>query len=151
MKTLTTIVFLVMVLTASAEKEAIVPEIGSRFGEVVRVEAEFIEKPNTYHHQNIVKEPFLISVIAVNGQALTKPIEMEYSADTKSAIFKKGTRYQLEAYETIYIEGRPRGWDELVSQVDYHIIHRIVIRPSKQRGGEQNVGGDRVNPPPQQK
>ena len=91
MKTLTTIVFLVMVLTASAEKEAIVPEIGSRFGEVVRVEAEFIEKPNTYHHQNIVKEPFLISVIAVNGQALTSRLKWSILR-TQSRPFSKRER-----------------------------------------------------------
>jgi len=141
---------LMMVLNACAEpeKETVVPLIGSRFGEIVRIEAEFIPKANTYHDQNIVKEPFLISVLVVNGQSLKKPIVMEYRSSGKVPEFKNDKRYQLEAYETIYVEGAVRGWDDEIAQVDYQICHVIVIRPTKPRG-EPIVGGDRVNPPPQ--
>ena len=121
-----------MVMSANAEKGTVTPKIASRFGEVITIEAEFVEKPNSYHAQNFVKEPFLISVVAVNGQSLSKPIVMEYSASSKEPVFKKGVRYTLEAYETIYPLGDPKGWNKLASQVDYRIVHRIVIRsPNK--------------------
>jgi len=132
MKTIIAVVLFAMVMSANAEKGTVTPKIAPRFGEVITIEAEFVEKPNSYHAQNFVKEPFLISVVAVNGQSLSKPIVMEYSASSKEPVFKKGVRYTLEAYETIYTLGDPKGWNKLASQVDYHIVHRIVIRsPNK--------------------
>lgn len=133
MKTFLTFLLLSLSLNVPADKEAITPYVGERFGDVVTIEAEFIEKPNTYHHQNMVQEPFLVSVLKVNGTTLEEPITMEYVTGHQRAGFKLGTVYQLKAYETIYDIGIPGEWsDEVVSQIDYRLIHRLIIKRAEE-------------------
>jgi hypothetical protein len=126
---LTVFLFITVALNAYAERESVAPLIGSHFGEIVMIEAEFIAKPNTFRDQNIVSEPFLLSIYAVNGRVLKEPVVMEYDADTGMAGLESGKRYRLTAYETLSTEGYPRGWKEEASQFEYRLIHRIVIRP----------------------
>ncbi len=136
MRTLIVGILLTMALNANAEPEAIVPQFGVRFGEIVRIEAEFVSKPKTYHDQNIVKEPFLISVIAVNGHSLKKPIVMEYRATKEMSGLKEGKRYLLDAYEDIYTFGDPSGWEKEISQFNYRVIHQLIVKPATQTNGQ---------------
>jgi hypothetical protein len=61
---------------------------------------------------------------------------MEYWSNGKVPEFKKDKRYQLEAYETIYTAGAVRGWEDKIAQFDYHILHRLVVRPLSKKLGE---------------
>ena len=114
-------------LTSFGKKQSIKPLVADQFGKIIAIEATFIEKPNDYHSQNIVKEPYLLSVVSVNGQKLSKPIIIEYISSPEIPKIKTGQKYTLQAYETIYTWGEPRNWVEM-SQFDYQIIHRLIIR-----------------------
>jgi hypothetical protein len=105
----------------------------------MHIEAEFVAKSNTYHDQNLVKEPYLIYVTSVNGQSLEKPIVMEYQRDPATAAFRSGRRYHLKAYETIHAIGVPRGWSEYPEQIDYQVVHRLVVKETEGRPGGQGM------------
>jgi hypothetical protein len=117
-------------LSAWGNYQIIKPIVADRFGQVIAVEASFIDKPNDYHSQNIVKEPYLISIIKVNGKTLPAPIIMEYISVSDLSMAKKGQKYKFEAYETVYTWGEPFEWDQ-INQSNYQIIHRMVIRETK--------------------
>lgn len=104
-------------------EHVIEPRIGLPFGEVCVVKVEFVEKRNTYIHQNVIKEPWLAKVISVNGVLLEKPVTMEYSLGDDKVT--KGKTYEFRAYESFYRLGNPDGWDKEVGQFPYH-IHRIL-------------------------
>lgn len=107
------------------------PLVGPSFGEVFVARVEFVEKENTYIEQNIIKEPWLAKVISVNGLKLEEPIVIEYSL--AAGTVTKGNIYELKAYEDIYKLGTPRGWDEKIAQIDYHIRHRLIVKPMDNR------------------
>jgi hypothetical protein len=139
MKYLLTTIVLLLGLNVYAEEKVIKPLIGSEFGVVVEVNAKFIEKRNTYHDQMRIKEPFLISIISVNGKELPDPIVMEYRyiEDETPVDFEQNKTYEFIAYETIYTRGTPKGWsnEKWKNQIPYLIIHQVVI---KQKKGEQS-------------
>ena len=123
--------------TVSGKDQVIRPLVGPSFGQVCVVEVEFVEKENSYIEQNIIKEPWLAKVITVNGQKLESPVVIEYRLEAGSTV-TKGKKYEFKAYEDIYKLGSPRGWDEMVAQIDYHIRHRIFLKPiarMKQKSG----------------
>jgi hypothetical protein len=107
--------------------EVIKPLVGSSFGEVFVAKVEFVEKGASYIEQNLIKQPWLAKVISVNGQTLDKPVVIEYSLEAGTVT--KGKVYEFKAYEDIYQLGTPRGWEERIAQIDYHIRHRLNLRP----------------------
>ncbi len=119
---------IIMSLTSNAvSKQKIEPLLGSRFGELLTVEGRFIEKPNTYFAQNVIKQPYLFMITAVNGKPLSKPIAIEYQLSKKQKIIA-GKVYRFKAYETIYPFGSPRGWSKLMHQFNYEIHHRLILK-----------------------
>lgn len=95
---------LIPIITSFAQ-EAIKPVVARSFGEVITIEAQFIEKPNSYYAKNTIKEPFYLEVMVVNGKKLAQPVVIEYilheSGNEKVRIEKKGLIQKLEAYETL--------------------------------------------------
>src|SRR4051794_28504851 len=69
-KTLALLSLLWLVSLPCFGQEMVRPRVAKEFGKPIVVKAEFVAKPNTYYHQNIVKEPFILKVIAVDGQRL---------------------------------------------------------------------------------
>lgn len=94
---------LILVLMAAALSgpagEIIKPFLGETFGQVLRLEIEFVEKPNCYYEQNIIEEPFMAKVLSVNGKKLKPPISIQYKTAVKN--LKKGKIYKLNGYEDI--------------------------------------------------
>jgi len=72
------------------------PDLGVNFGTVVSLEVEFVEKPNTYIDQNLIKTPFLARILVVNGEPLKTPVNTEYISDYTQ--FEKNRRYHLKGY-----------------------------------------------------
>lgn len=93
-------------LLTSFAQEAVRPRVAPAFGTIIKIEARFVAKAQTYHAQNIVKEPFALEVTTVNGKALPKPIQIEYQLEetdkAKTATEKPGAVQSFEAYETLY-------------------------------------------------
>jgi hypothetical protein len=113
-------------------EHVIEPEIGLPFGEVCVVKVEFVEKQNTYIHQNIIKEPWLAKVISVNVVILEKPVTMEYSLGDDKVT--KGKTFEFTVYESFYRLGYPHGWDKKVGQFNYHtrqVLHLKPIEPKE--------------------
>lgn len=108
-------------------REAIVPVVADKFGQVIEIEGEFAPKRNTYFEQNVVTEPSLLKVLAVDGRQLRDPVLIEYAIENGSEIEREG-RFRMRAYETIYTDGTPSGWGNLPDQFTYTIRHRAVIK-----------------------
>ena len=136
MKTLLLLaIYLVCCCFTVQAKESLTPKLSDQFGEVFNVTIEFVEKPNTYYAQNIVKAKWFAKVKAVNGKALEKPIVMEYRSHGRK--FKKGSTVILRAYEDIESSGVNREWDGVVMQFNYGISHflRVRILTETEQGG----------------
>lgn len=116
-----------MVCPLLGKDRVIKPRVGPSFGEVFVATVEFVAKENSYIEQNIVKEPWLAKVISVNGVKLETPIVIEYALDAGTVT--KGRNYEFKAYEDIYRLGSPRNWDDEIAQIDYHIRHRLLLKP----------------------
>ena len=139
MKTLILLAFCSSFIWLAAQaKEGLSPKFSDKFGEVIDITVEFVEKPNTYYAQNIVKAKWFAKVKAVNGKPLKKPILMEYRGEDKS--FQKGSTTTLRAYEDIESSGVNREWDGVVRQFNYGISHFLRVRILKET--EQVSGGN---------
>lgn len=119
------LVVLLMVCSCALAKESISPMVGEKFGAVMTLEVEFVDKPNTYWAQNVVKEPWLAKVISVNNVKLGEPVVIEYRSETEG--FVKDKRYVLRGYEDIWRNGFPTGWSEEPEQFTYQIHHRLIL------------------------
>ena len=126
------IILLLMTGVAMADNKVIKPKVAQSFGEVVTVEVEFIEKENSFIEQNLIKEPWLAKVISVNGAILKDPVVIEYVL-VEGIEVKKGQTRKFMAYEDIYKLGAPRGWNEEVAKIDYHICHRLFLKPPRNK------------------
>jgi hypothetical protein len=111
-------------------KEAVRPFIAEKFGKVITVEGVFVEKRQTYHDQNIVQEPYLLRVLAVDGKDLETPVTIEYLAGNGRV--ENGVKYRMKAYETVYTMGAPAGWNKEPSQVVYYIYRQLIIKDLSQ-------------------
>ena len=111
---------------AAQAKESLSPKFSEEFGEVIEITVEFVEKPNTYYAQNIVKAKWFAKVKAVNGKPLKEPIVMEYRGENK--LFQEGSTMTLRAYEDIESSGVNREWDGVVRQFNYDISHFLRVR-----------------------
>ncbi|MFC7336576.1 hypothetical protein ACFQY0_05250 [Haloferula chungangensis] len=111
-------------VVAWAEKQVIEPMLGDKFGVAMVVELEFVEKPDTYFAQRIIKTEWMAKVISLDGKALKVPVEIEYASNKDS--FKKGVCYRFLAYEDVYSHGPPKGWMAM-QQFNYGIRHRLVL------------------------
>ena len=117
--------------------------LSDKFGDVFDVTIEFVEKPNDYYSQNIVKSKWFAKVKAVNGKPLKEPIVMEYRGDDKS--FQKGSTMTLRAYEDIESSGINREWDGVVRQFNYGISQFLRVRKPKET--EHDGGGQATTRP----
>jgi hypothetical protein len=94
----------------------------------------FVEKPNTCWAQKMVKEPYFIKVISVDGKKLKKAFTMEYSIGNsmkKKLEPQKDKKYKLLAYETIFSFGEPLEWNKWLAQFNYHIYHKLIVKPKE--------------------
>ena len=103
------------------------------------MKAEFVPKANTYYSQNIVREPYTLKAVAVNGRTLKEPVVIEYKllVDEKSRakIEQLGIPVVLEAYETLYQPPMATPWlGELEQGMDFALVHLLVVRPPQKKG-----------------
>ncbi|GAA5496334.1 hypothetical protein Rhal01_02517 [Rubritalea halochordaticola] len=131
MKILITPLLALSILTAYAdettpEKKGIIPAVSQQFGQVIEVKVVFVEKPNTYYAQNMVKASCYAKILEVNGKKLEQPVVLEYRcADVD---FKLGSQHTLTAYEDLQSSGVNREWDGKIRQFNYGISHFIRLR-----------------------
>ena len=87
--------------SACIGQELVRPKVAKEFGKPIVVTAEFVAKSNTYFDQNIVKEPFRLKVITVDGRKLKKEVLIEYQFDANEDEITKleriGATVELEA------------------------------------------------------
>ncbi|QYY35626.1 hypothetical protein [Ruficoccus sp. ZRK36] len=116
-----------LISSSSADITEVKPRLLSAFGKVSKIEAYFVEKPDSYYAQNIVNEPFFLKVVAIDGQQLAEPVVIEYLGALPLDI-QMSKRYPLRAYETLRPLGAPRGWEEYPSQIDYGVSTYLIIQ-----------------------
>jgi hypothetical protein len=119
---------------SSFGQEAVRPRVATEFGVPVTIQAEFIEKENSYYAQNMVPEPFALEVSAVNGVKLEKTVTIEYkfraTEEGRKHIEKTGTTVSLEAYESVYESPFGGPWLKKGEQGhNFALINRLYIRP----------------------
>ena len=117
------------------------PAVAPKFGEPVTVQAKFVAKPNNYYSQNIIPEPYMLSVIAVDGAKLKAPVLIEYKLEVgnrdRSKWERLGVVFTFEAYETIYQTGQPGPWMEEWEQGrGFYMENLLHIRPVKRRANQ---------------
>lgn len=125
---------LALPIHALAERQVLSPAVAERFGEIVEIEAVFVAKPNTYHAQNMVDEPYFLRVERISGKAVDPPVTIEYRYDAPpgaTPVFVAGKSYRLKAFETLSPLGAPRGWGNEAAQLDFQIMRRLVIKLSE--------------------
>src|SRR3974390_2553021 len=115
MKTFTYIFATLVAWVSFAQAQAVIrPIIAAEFGKQIVVQAEFVAKPNDYYSQNMVTEPYMLKVVAVNGQPLKEPVVIEYKleADKRSAakVEHLGAVVTLDAYESVYQPSPATPW-----------------------------------------
>jgi hypothetical protein len=120
-------------------QEVIRPVVAPEFGKQITVKAEFVPKSNTYHSQNLVREPYALKVVAVNGRTLKEPVLIEYTlqADGKdrARIEQLGTPMLLEAYETLYQPPGATPWlGEFEQGSGFGLVHLLYVRPPQKKG-----------------
>lgn len=140
MKALTAYIALLVSMVASVgAQEVLRPVVAPKFGMQITIQAEFVEKSNTYYSQNIVSAPFALKVISVDGMILKEPVQIEYrlKADKKirSKIERLGTIVTFEAYESIYQPPFADPWMEKGEQgMGFTLIHILNIRIPAKKG-----------------
>src|SRR5688572_24753440 len=107
MKTLTLLLIGLVAVARFTQAQAVIrPVVAHEFGKEITVKAEFVPKSNDYYSQNMVREPYALKVIAVNGRTLKEPVHIQYTfkVDEKSRakVEQLGVPVLLEAYETLY-------------------------------------------------
>jgi hypothetical protein len=140
MKTLTLCLVGIVALARFTQAQAVIrPFVAPEFGKQITVKAEFVPKSNDYYSQNMVREPYTLKVVAVNGRTLKEPVLIEYmlKADEKSRakIEQPGIPVVLEAYETLYQPQMATPWlGELEQGTDFALIHLLYVRPPQKKG-----------------
>jgi hypothetical protein len=135
MKRLTLFFLGLFTLTLFAQAQAVIrPAIAAEFGTQITVKAEFVAKSNDYYSQNMVREPYTLKVVAVNGRTLRKPVLIEYKLQVedkdRTKIEQLGTSLLLEAYETVYQPPTATPWLRNGEQgSSFHLTHLLHIRP----------------------
>jgi hypothetical protein len=124
-----------------AAQEVLRPVVAPKFGESVIIQAEFVAKPNDYYSQNIVPEPYILSVISVDGMKLKAPVLIEYMLEVgkkdHSQLERLGATFTFEAYETVHQTGRPGPWMEEMEQGRGFVLENLLhIRPVKRRANQ---------------
>lgn len=145
MKQLNLLIILWLMRVACFGQECVRPLVAGEFGNPVAVTAEFVAKPNTYYAQNIVKEPFLLRVISVDGRALKDVVVIEYLLEADSSEKKKleraGIVQEFEAYETLYQPDFATPWlGEWEQGMSFALNHLLHIRT--RRGSTLPSGAD---------
>jgi hypothetical protein len=140
MKTFTYIFATLVAWVASPQAQAVVrPIVATEFGKPIVVRAEFVAKPNDYYSQNMVTEPYMLKVVAVNGQPLKEPVIIEYKlhADKGGAakVEHRGTVVTFEAYESVYQPSTATPWLGAGEQgTTFALIHVLHVRPQRHEG-----------------
>ena len=99
----------------------------------VIVTAEFVAKPKTYYNQNIVKEPFSLKVLSVDGRVLKEAVIIRYflEADKKEErkLERIGLVQEFEAYETLRQPISATPWlGEREQGTGFYLEHLLHIR-----------------------
>lgn len=134
MKHLTLFLFGIFALTRFAQAQAVIrPVVAAEFGTQITVKAEFFPKSNDYHSQNMVREPYTLKVVAVNGQTLREPVLIEYNLQVdgkdRTKIEQPGITMLLEAYETLYQPSTATPWLRKGEQgSNFYLVNLLCIR-----------------------
>jgi hypothetical protein len=116
-------------------QECVRPIVATEFGRPVIVTAEFVPKSNTYYAQNLVREPFFLKVISVDGRMLKEAVIIEYILEAEKEAKKlerAGSVQEFEAYETLYQPDFANPWLGDAEQGMGFALHPLLhIRPGK--------------------
>ncbi len=125
---LTSFIVLILASFCWAYESSIKSLLGVPFGEVCKIKAVFVDKPDTYYAQNISHSEFYLKIIEVNNKLLSKPLIVE--AIYENMKIDKSKIYTLKAYEIVQSQNEPKGWSnkDIFQQFDYWIIQKIVIK-----------------------
>jgi hypothetical protein len=140
MKSLTLLLVGLVALARFAQAQAVIrPVIAPEFGKQITVKAEFVAKSNDYHSQNMVREPYTLKVVAVNGRTLKEPVLIEYKLQldgkARAKIEQLSTPMLLEAYETLYQPPGATPWlGELEQGSTFGLVHLLCVRPPQKKG-----------------
>ena len=140
MKTFTYIFAILAAWVSFAQAQAVVrPIIATEFGKQIVVRAEFVSKPNDYYSQNMVPEPYMLKVVAVNGQTLKEPVIIEYKLHAEKGGAAKvehlGAVVIFEAYESVYQPSTATPWLGAGEQgTSFALIHVLHVRPQRREG-----------------
>jgi len=119
-------------------QEIVRPLVAPTFGKPVVVTAEFVEKPNTHHAKNIVRAPFYLKVVSVNGRVLKEAVVIEYFLEAKgeeAKLERTGVVHKFEAYETLYQPISAGPWlGEMEQGSEFSLKHLLHIRVMKNKG-----------------
>lgn len=139
MKRLTLFLLGLFTLARFAQAQAVIrPIVAAEFGTQITVNAEFVSKSNGYRSQNIVREPYTLKVVAVNGRKLREPVFIEYKLQVddknRTKIEQPGTIILLEAYETLDQPPNATPWLREGEQgSNFHLVHLLYIRPPQKK------------------
>lgn len=124
---------LLSISTYSSAQEVIRPRVAPAFGKVILVKATFVEKPNDYYSQNIIRAPYVLRVAAVNGKELKEAVLIEYVLDLTQEerlhLEELGRVNEFDAYETVYQQGVPAGWTGGIEQFYFSFRHKLHVKP----------------------
>ncbi|MCP4161512.1 MAG: hypothetical protein GY760_15680 [Deltaproteobacteria bacterium] len=124
-------IFLIAILLpifCMASVDSVKSLLGIPFGDICTIKAIVIDKPNTYYAQNISPAEYYLKILEINDRELAEPLIVEpLYKDLKLEVNKT---YTFKAYETIYSENVPVGWEDqtIAQQANYWIIQKIVIK-----------------------
>ena len=99
----------------------------NQFNKSFEAEVIIVEKPNTYYSQNLVKLPFYVKVIKINGNEIKNKPVLEFST-TRNINYKLGSKQYLNVYESLQEVGRPL-IDNSPKQFELH--YRNILRDVK--------------------
>jgi hypothetical protein len=129
-----------------AAQEVLRPKVAAQFGKPIVVQAVFVAKFNDYYSQNMVSEPYTLSVTSVNGKTLKTPVLIEYLIEPELGEIRVGKKERpqwerlgasltFEAYEDVYASGRPVSWWEEDEQGrGFVMVNRLHVRLPKKKG-----------------
>ena len=122
------ILLLTVCIAYAVEMTDIKPLLGVPFGNISVIEFTAVEKPNTYHMQNLVKARFVLELNAINGDRVDRIVHIVPSIEDIDD-YVIGKKYTVRAYERINTISAPKGWnvDGLAQQIDYFIERTVVI------------------------
>jgi hypothetical protein len=114
-------------------QECVQPFVAAAFGKPVVVTGEFVAKSNAYYDQNILKEPFYLKVISVDGRVLKEDVRIQYLLEAnekeKKQLERVGVVQEFEAYETLYQPVSATPWlGELEQGSGFYLKHLLHIR-----------------------